>query len=143
MGSMLTFSGFFAYQFCFIVDGGHRALIFDKTRGVLPDVYGEGIHFRIPVIQSIRTFEIRARPQQITTKSGTRDLQEASMTLRILYRPVENQLPVILNNLGMQYDSTVIPSILNEVMKATIAQYDASQLITQREKVSSEIKSQL
>ena len=33
------------------VDGGHRAVIFDRFRGVLPDVKGEGTHLRIPFIQ--------------------------------------------------------------------------------------------
>jgi len=34
----------------------------------------------------------------------------------------------------------VLPSIANEVMKATIAHYDAEQLLTQREHVSQEIR---
>ena len=34
-----------------IVDGGERAVIFDRFRGVLPKTVGEGTHFRIPFIQ--------------------------------------------------------------------------------------------
>jgi len=30
------------------VDGGHRAVIFDRFQGVKPDVIGEGTHFMIP-----------------------------------------------------------------------------------------------
>ena len=37
-----------------IVDGGERAVIFDRFRGVLPKTVGEGTHFRIPFIQ-VRT----------------------------------------------------------------------------------------
>lgn len=33
------------------VDGGKRAVIFDRIRGVLPKTIGEGTHFRIPFIQ--------------------------------------------------------------------------------------------
>ena len=65
------------------------------------------------------------------------------MTLRILFRPQEDKLPMILNNIGENYDEKVIPSIGNEVLKAVVAQYDAGQLITLREKVSSEIREQL
>ena len=50
---------------------------------------------------------------------------------------------MILNNIGENYDEKVIPSIGNEVLKAVVAQYDAGQLITLREKVSSEIREQL
>jgi hypothetical protein len=58
-----------------------------------------------------------------------------NLTLRILSRPVESKLPTIYHTLGKDYDDRVIPSIANEVMKATIAQYTASQLLSMREKV--------
>jgi regulator of protease activity HflC (stomatin/prohibitin superfamily) len=38
-------------RFFFIVDGGERAVIFDKIRGVQGKIYGEGMHFLIPVLQ--------------------------------------------------------------------------------------------
>ncbi len=37
-------------RFFFVVDGGERALIFNKIRGVQPKVYGEGMHFMIPIL---------------------------------------------------------------------------------------------
>merc|ERR1712093_17965 len=46
----------------------------------------------------------------------------------------------IHKTLGEDYDERVLPSIANEVLKATIAQYDAEQLLTQREHVSGEIR---
>ena len=58
----------------------------------------------------------------------------------MLYRPDENMLPVILNNLGEDYDSRVLPSIIGEEVKSIISKYAAEQLITQREKVSIDIR---
>ena len=43
----------------------------------------------------------------------------------------------------MDYDEKIIPSIGNEVLKSIVAQYDAGQLITLREKVSQDIREQL
>ena len=34
-----------------LVDGGERAVIFDRFRGVLPKTIKEGTHFKIPFIQ--------------------------------------------------------------------------------------------
>jgi hypothetical protein len=42
--------GFLFTRFIFVVDGGERAVLFDKTRGVQEHVYGEGMHFMIPII---------------------------------------------------------------------------------------------
>ena len=70
-------------------------------------------------------------------------MQTVELSLRMLYRPIEDKLYEILNNIGMDYDERVIPSIGNEVLKSVIAQYNADQLLTQREKVSLEIRENL
>lgn len=61
------------------------------------------------------------------------DLQNVNITLRILFRPVPDQLPRIYTILGIDYDERVLPSITSEVLKAVVAQFDAGELITQRE----------
>lgn len=59
-----------------------------------------------------------------------------SITLRVLSRPDVEHLSKIYQNLGTDYDERVLPSIGNEVLKAIVAQFDAAELITQREVVS-------
>lgn len=63
-----------------------------------------------------------------------------SLILRLLYRPVPEKLPEIFSNLGQDYEERVLPSIGNEVLKAVVAQYDAGQLIAERELVSTKIR---
>ena len=138
-GGMLA-AGVFANSFIFVVDGGERALKMDATRGLLPIVYGEGMHFRIPGLQRIENFEIRSRPTLVPSSTGTKDLQNVDIALRILYRPDPAKLPEIYNNIGKDYDKRILPSISNEVLKSIVAQYNAEQLISMREKVSSEIR---
>lgn len=69
----------------------------------------------------------------MTKLSWFSDLQNVNITLRILFRPVPDQLPRIYTILGVDYDERVLPSITSEVLKAVVAQFDAGELITQRE----------
>jgi prohibitin 1 len=63
-----------------------------------------------------------------------------SITLRVLTRPDVTHLSKIYQSLGMDYDERVLPSIGNEVLKSIVAQFDAAELITQREVVSAKVR---
>jgi len=125
------------------VDGGHRAVIFDRFTGVKKEVVGEGTHFFIPWVQRPMLFDIRSRPRNVPVVTGSKDLQNVNITLRVLFRPVPDELPKIYTTLGLDYDERVLPSITNEVLKATVAQFDAGELITQRELVSQKVSEAL
>jgi prohibitin 1 len=125
------------------VKGGSRAVVFDRLTGVQKEVVGEGTHFLIPWLQRAILYDVRTKPRNITTTTGSKDLQMVSLTLRVLHRPEVPNLPRIYQSLGLDYDERVLPSIGNEVLKSIVAQFDAAELITQREIVSGKIREDL
>uniref|UniRef100_A0A8C5Q5X6 Prohibitin n=1 Tax=Leptobrachium leishanense TaxID=445787 RepID=A0A8C5Q5X6_9ANUR len=112
------------------VEAGHRAVIFDRFRGVQDVVSGEGTHFIIPWVQKPIMFDCRSRPRNVPVITGSKDLQNVNITLRILFRPIANELPRIFTSIGEDYDERVLPSITTEILKSVVARFDAGELVT-------------
>ena len=125
------------------VPGGYRAVMFDRFTGVKDRATNEGTHFLVPWLQRAILYDVRIKPRMISTTTGSKDLQMVTLSLRVLSRPDVAHLPKIYQSLGLDYDERVLPSIGNEVLKATVAQFDAAELITQREVVSARIREDL
>jgi len=142
-GAGIFGTGWLFYNSLYTVDGGHRGVVFNRLQGVKDEVYGEGTHLIIPWFEWPIIFDVRTRPKELPSLTGTRDLQYVNISLRVLYRPDTNKLPSILSKYGHDYDKRVLPSIMNETLKAVVAQFNAEQLTTQREEVSRLIKRNL
>jgi len=128
----------------YVVPAGQRGIIFDRGQGTKTNIVSkEGFHFCIPFWQYPVFYDVRITPKKIETETGTKDLQRIHIGLRVLYRPEEINLPYIHKRLGIDYAQRILPSIGQEVLKSVVARYDAGELITQRVKVSQDVRESL
>jgi prohibitin 2 len=125
------------------VDAGHLALTYNRLSGVGSTVHREGLNFLIPWFERAIIYDIRARPHTMTSLTGSKDLQMVNISLRALAKPDPSRLPEIYRTMGLDQQEMVLPSIVNEVLKSVVAQYNASSLILQRELVSKMIRARL
>jgi regulator of protease activity HflC (stomatin/prohibitin superfamily) len=91
------------------VRGGTRAVIFDRLSGVKKDVVEEGTHFLIPWLQKAVIYDVRTKARNISTTTGSKDLQMVSLTLRVLHRPNVVELPRIYQ-VSFSFNGTEIGS---------------------------------
>lgn len=122
-----------------IIGAGERGVVLNFG-AVQPTVFNEGLHFRIPIVQKIVKVDVKVHKSQTDAESVSKDLQDTRSTIAVNYHIFPEKANWVLQNIGIEYKERIIDPAVQEVVKAITARYTAVELITQREKVRSEIK---
>jgi len=125
-----------------IVGPGHRGVLLNFG-AVSPNVWNEGLHFKIPVYQNVVQMDVRVQMVPIEASSASKDLQDIHSMVALNYNVIPEKAFTVFQNIGMAYRKLVIEPVTQEVIKAVTARYTAAELITEREKVRTAIKEML
>jgi prohibitin 2 len=115
-----------------IVEAGHRGVVL-YLGAVENRVLGEGVHFIIPFVEQVVQMEVRTQKFQAEATAASKDLQEVQTVIALNYRIDPTEANSIYQVLGVNYADRVISPTIQESVKASVAKFNAEELITRRE----------
>ncbi len=121
-----------------IVEAGHRGVVL-YLGAVENRVLGEGVHFIIPFVEQVVQMEVRTQKFQAEATAASNDLQEVQTVIALNYRIDPAEANKIYQILGVNYADRVISPTIQESVKASVAKFNAEELITKRETAKSVI----
>jgi regulator of protease activity HflC (stomatin/prohibitin superfamily) len=114
-----------------VVEAGHRGVVL-YVGAVENRVLGEGIHFIIPFAEQVVPLEVRTLKFQADASAASNDLQEVQTTIALNYHISPSQANIIYQQLGADYADRIIAPTIQESVKASVAKFNAEELITKR-----------
>lgn len=122
-----------------IISAGHSGIVL-QLGAVQPKVLQEGLHFKIPFIQTVIPIEVRVQKSETSQTSASRDLQTVSTTIAVNHHLDANSVNKLYQQVGLDYNSRIVDPAIAEALKAVTAQYTAEELISKRSEVSGKVK---
>jgi len=139
--------GIFVVGFVFLhpwvqVGAGERGVVLNFG-AVQQNVLGEGLHFRVPIMQQIALMDVKVQKAVTDAASASSDLQDVTSSVALNYHIIPDKANVVYQTIGVQFKERIIDPAIQEVMKAVTAQYTAEELITKRPAVSAAMQETL
>ena len=126
----------------YIIPAGYRGveLTFGKPS---PDAVGEGLHFKIPIAQSVKKLEVRTQKIETSANAASKDLQDVETVIALNFHLSPGEVPVLYQEIGLAYVERIISPSIQEAVKAVQARFTAEELVTKRAEVRNGIKDAL
>jgi len=115
-----------------IVEAGHRGVVL-YLGAVENRVLPEGVHFVIPFVEQVVQMEVRTQKFQAEASAASNDLQEVQTVIALNYMIDPKEANKVYQLLGVNYADRVISPTIQEAVKASVAKFNAEELVTKRE----------
>ncbi|MBN3520276.1 prohibitin family protein [Algoriphagus lutimaris] len=132
----------FAFKPWAQVGAGERGIVLNFG-AVQNTVLGEGIHFKIPIVQTVELMDVKIQKAITDAASASSDLQDVDLSVALNYHVIPDKANIVYQSIGVEFKARIIDPAIQEVMKAVTARYTAEELITKRPAVSTEMKDAL
>ncbi|MBQ6816468.1 MAG: prohibitin family protein [Clostridia bacterium] len=128
---------------CFtVINAGHTGVV--MTFGAVEEkVLNEGLHFKLPLVQTVVQMNNRTQKIETNGTSSSKDLQIITYVVAVNYHVNPTASATLYKTVGIGYGDVIIVPAIQESIKAVTAQYTAEELITKRQTVGEQIKDAL
>jgi regulator of protease activity HflC (stomatin/prohibitin superfamily) len=124
------------------IGAGERGVVLNFG-AVKKNVLGEGLHFRIPIMQEIVPMDVKVQKSLTNAAASSSDLQEVSSEVALNYHIIPDKSNIVYQSIGIHFKERIIDPAVQEVVKAVTARYTAEELITKRPAVSEAMRATL
>ncbi len=135
---ILVLASVLVLQAFVVVPPGHTGVVVTLGR-VEEGVLQEGMSVKTPFVQQVVIMNNQVQKLDVTTEAFSNDLQTISAVLAVNYRIDKGMSHDVYKNVGFSYESVLLIPAVNEVLKAVVANYSASELVEDRSAVSVEL----
>jgi regulator of protease activity HflC (stomatin/prohibitin superfamily) len=132
----------FAFKPWVQIGAGERGVV-QNFGAVQENVLNEGIHFRIPIVQTVILMDVKIQKAMTDAASSSSDLQDVDLSVALNYHIIPDKANLVYQTIGVEFKERIIDPAIQEVMKAVSARYTAEELITKRPAVSTEMQQAL
>lgn len=142
---VVGFAFLFAVLFlrpCSIVGAGERGVKI-RVGAVQPESLSEGIHWKTPILEDIVIMNVKNQKWEMDAMAYSKDLQTVKTRIAINLHVSPENAYKLWQEVGKDYINTIIGPAIQESVKASTAQFTASELVAERPKVKEEIQKAL
>lgn len=152
--AIILFFGFFSLNPFVNIPAGHVGVVFDKLQGgVQEETMSEGLHFRMPLFQSV--IEMPTRTQKVVfgetqdigsayrrqpmLSAASSDLQDVYVDAVVTYHLNKSAVAKIYQEVGIDYEiKKIVPKVTDQI-KTHTAKYKVSEILTNREEIKNRV----
>lgn len=129
-----------ASSFFVIVNAGERGVLM-RFGQVQPEILDEGIHFIVPIVNTVEKLSVRVQKQELSAEASSKDLQDVFTDVALNWHIVPAEANMIFQQIGNEPTVTerIIQPAIEEVLKAVMAEYTAEEIITERQVVKAKV----